>query len=305
MSNSSKFNNLRKMWESKNSDDFAGRKSSDSNDFVGRKSSDSSKKDQIISRLSKYSGLKKFEDKSKNEESKKYSNNFEVKKATSKTALVIDDHYNAKQELIDSSNVVIVYNKNENLEKTEGSSRDKTTDSSIFADTLVNAIHELAKPNTTSSATKLNTSSMEGTQKYEDTSLKEEEPVTIFTIDEVEPKFEHRDLAVSENDSQKRIKESEDLFETIKKESKESEDLFEITQNKDKESEDEIEIERIQKERKESEMANINDSQLNNFISKFHSTNDFSNTKFSKNLQQMLKLLLTAKCYCVLIYEGM
>jgi hypothetical protein len=30
----------------------------------------------------------------------------------------------------------------------------------------------------------------------------------------------------------------------------------------------------------------------------------FSNTRFVKNLQEMLKFLLTAKCYCVLIFEG-
>ena len=55
-------------------------------------------------------------------------------------------------------------------------------------------------------------------------------------------------------------------------------------------------------------LARNNDSTFNfnqNAINVIHSpSNIFSNTKFVKNLQQMMKLLLTAKCYCVLIYEG-
>jgi hypothetical protein len=316
-------NSLRKMFEAKTSDDLTRGKSLTSN-------SSSSKREQNIIRPSKNSVFKPIKDSTTtDEEPKTDSDKSKTEESEKKTALVIDGYYNAKQELIDSSKTVALgtlKEKNEVAEY-EGYSRDdiKNNESSIFGDTLVNAIHELAKTDNIQSA-------MVESQKYEGVSLKAKEPVAIMSINEPVINFEQPDPIPSEIDNQFEqnkndhsqnevakfeqpdpiTSEIDAQFEPITIDHSQNEvTKFEedISNKRSEESEDQIE--KIQKERKDQsdiikkEIEMINDDNLiNTFISNFRSSKDFSNTKFSKNLQQMLKLLLTAKCYCVLIYEG-
>jgi hypothetical protein len=316
-------NSLRKMFETKTSDDLTRGKSSSS-------SSSSSKREQNIIRPSKNSAFKPIKDsKTIDEEPKTDSDKSKTEDSEKKTALVIDGYYNAKQELIDSSKTVALgtlKDKNQVAEY-EGYYRNniKNNESSIFGDTLVNAIHELAKTDNIQSA-------MEESQKYEDVSLKENEPIAIMTINKPEINFEQPDPISSEIDNQFEqtkndlvqnevakfeqpdpiTSEIDAQYEPITIDPSQNEVTKfqeDISHKRSEESEDHIE--KIHKARKEQsdkikkEIDIINDDNLiNSFIANFQSSKDFSNTKFSKNLQQMLKLLLTAKCYCVLIYEG-